>query len=169
MRPMSVLSRILCGAVLVFGIQAEERALSFVSARTLENVEAVYCRAGAYLPEALKKISWILRDPWNGEVKTVDPKLLDFLFELRRKVGSKAAYTVISGYRSAETNARLRQNRSGIAENSLHLSAKAIDVRLPGVALSDLRQAALDLRLGGVGYYPESNFIHLDVGRFRSW
>lgn len=105
----------------------------------------------------------------SHEVKNTDKGLLDLLFSIRMKLETNQPFHVISGYRSAETNALLRSHSSGIAKNSFHLIGEAIDVRVPGRALRALRQIALDLKAGGVGYYPQSDFAHVDVGRVRYW
>ena len=110
-----------------------------------------------------------LRDFRNGEVHPIDPQLLDQLHRVASATGSKTSYEVISGYRSPATNRALHERSSGVATRSLHLEGRAIDVRLPGVPLADLRDAALSLAAGGVGYYPGSRFVHLDTGRPRHW
>jgi len=145
------------------------RSLHFYNTHTDEKIKAVYWSEGAYVPEALADINHILRDHRTGEMKKIDPTLLDLLFDLQQKLGSEDTYHIISGYRSAETNAFLRMTSRGIAKNSMHTDGKAIDIRLPGYELKTLRRAALDLQMGGVGYYPNSDFVHIDVGRVRYW
>ena len=110
-----------------------------------------------------------LRDYRTGDVHWIDPKLLDLLDAVSARTESKGRFEVISGYRSAATNAMLRERSEEVAKKSFHMSGMAIDVRLPGIDLSHLHAAALSLGLGGVGYYPESNFIHMDVGPLRTW
>jgi uncharacterized protein YcbK (DUF882 family) len=149
-----------------------ERALGFFNTHTGERLTTTYCCEGVYQPEALQKINFILRDFRANEIKPIDPALLDLLHELRGTLGSDSPYHVISGYRSAQTNAMLRSRGgagSGVASGSMHLLGKAIDIRVPGVKLADLREAARSLRLGGVGFYPSSNFVHVDTGRVRYW
>jgi uncharacterized protein YcbK (DUF882 family) len=149
-----------------------ERVLTFFNTHTGERLTATYCCEGVYQPEALQKINFILRDFRANEVKPIDPALLDLLDELQGTLGSDSPYHVISGYRSARTNAVLRSRggtRSGVASGSMHVLGKAIDIRLPGVKLADLREAARSLKLGGVGFYPSSNFVHVDTGRVRYW
>jgi uncharacterized protein YcbK (DUF882 family) len=115
-------------------------------------------------------LNHFLRDHYTGEVGSMDPQLFDLLHRVRRALGSTAAFQVISGYRAPATNLRLRLTRGGgVARNSLHTEGRAIDVRLPGVALAELRDAALSLRAGGVGFYPREDFVHLDTGRVRHW
>lgn len=146
-----------------------ERGLSFYNTHTGENVKAVYWSDGAYLPQALTDINHILRDHRTGEEKKIDTALFELLFDLSRKLESKEPFHIISGYRSPKTNSILNAAGRRVARNSLHIKGKAIDIRLPGHSLKTLRRAALDLRRGGVGYYPSSDFVHVDVGRIRYW
>ncbi len=146
-----------------------ERSLHFYNTHTDEKVKAVYWSQGTYVPQALVDINHILRDYRSGEMKEIDTSLLDLLFALQQKLESAGPFHIISGYRSPETNAFLRMTSKGIAKNSLHTDGKAIDIRLPGYALKTLQRAALDLQMGGVGYYPASDFVHVDVGRVRYW
>ena len=146
-----------------------ERSLDFYNTHTGEQLRTVYWLEGSYVSESLNDINHILRDHRTNEVKNIDKSLLDLLFSIRTKLETHQPFHVISGYRSAETNALLRSHSSGIAKNSLHLIGEAIDIRVPGRALRALRQVALDLKSGGVGYYPQSDFVHVDVGRVRYW
>ena len=149
-----------------------ERAISFFNTHTGERLRTVYCCGGEYQPEALHDVNFILRDFRANEVKPIDPKLLDLLFELGGTLESDQPFHIISGYRSPETNAMLRErggSHTGVASGSLHMVGKAIDIRVPGVNLNNLRGAARSLKLGGVGYYPASNFVHVDTGRVRYW
>ncbi len=145
------------------------RELAFYDLHTGESLRTVYWEAGRYLPDALKTIDFILRDYRTGEVKAIDPALLDLLWGLRERLGNGKAYHVISGYRSRRTNAYLRTRSGGVAKYSLHMVGKAVDIRLPGTATRELKQAAVTLKRGGVGYYPQSDFIHVDTGRVRYW
>ena len=145
------------------------RTLSFFNTHTGETLEAVYCVKGRYCPETLLRINHILRDHRTGEIAPIDPELLDLLHALARKVGSRSPFHVISGYRSPATNAKLRGRSRNVATNSLHMEGKAVDICLPDRDLRSLRQAALDLSRGGVGFYPGPNFVHVDVGRVRFW
>jgi uncharacterized protein YcbK (DUF882 family) len=149
--------------------QAAERALGFYNTHTDERLKAVYWEKGHYIPESLTEINRILRDHRTGEVENIDKDLLDLLFALQNKVEIRDPFHVISGYRSASTNAALRLVGTGVAKNSLHMVGKAIDIRAPGLDLSALRRAAVALKGGGVGYYPRSDFVHVDVGRVRYW
>lgn len=149
-----------------------ERVLSLFNTHTGERLRTAYCCNGAYQPEALLRINYILRDFRQNEIKPIDPALLDLLYELGGTLGSDQPFHVISGYRSPATNSLLRGKsgaHTGVATQSLHMVGKAIDIRLPGVTLGHLREAARSLKLGGVGYYPASNFVHVDTGRVRQW
>ena len=149
--------------------QSGVRTLGLVNTHTNEKIMAAYWRDGIYDKGALKDINYVLRDHRSGDVARMDPNLLDLLVELHRRTGSTKAFQVISGYRSPKTNALLASASGGVAKRSLHMDAKAIDIRLHDVALSDLRQAALGMQAGGVGYYKKSNFVHVDTGRVRHW
>jgi uncharacterized protein YcbK (DUF882 family) len=146
-----------------------ERALSFYNTHTGESIKTVYWTEGAYVSQALSDINYMLRDYRTGGVKEIDTDLLDLLFALHQKLGSTAPFNIISGYRSPETNSLLNIMRNGVVKNSLHIHGKAIDIRLPGHELKVLQRAAVDLQRGGVGYYPSSDFVHVDVGKIRYW
>ena len=151
---------------------APERVLSFFNTHTGERLKTAYCCNGVYQPEALKAINHILRDFRMNEIKPIDPTLLDMLHELGGTLEVDQPFHIISGYRSPHTNTMLRERggaTTGVATRSLHMVGKAIDIRVPGVKLDHLRGAARSLKLGGVGYYPSSNFVHVDVGRVRYW
>ena len=151
---------------------APERCLSFFHTHTGERLTTSYCAGGDYLPDALKNVNTLLRDFRVNQVKPIDPDLLDLLFELNGTLGTAQPFHVISGYRSPVTNAMLKERggaHSGVASHSLHMEGKAIDIRVPGVKLDHLRDAAKSLKIGGVGYYPASNFVHVDTGRVRYW
>lgn len=145
------------------------RHLSLRNLHTEERLEVAYWRDGAYQSDALQAIDTVLRDFRTGEVHPIEPRLLDVLFVLQGRVDSADAFQVVSGYRSAQTNAQLRELSAEVAKRSLHMDGKAIDLYLDGVDLAYLRDAATDLASGGVGYYPESHFIHVDVGPLRRW
>jgi uncharacterized protein YcbK (DUF882 family) len=149
-----------------------ERILSFFHTHTGERLEIAYCCDGVYQPEALAQLNHLLRDFRTSLEKPIDPKLFDLLHELGGTLETDQPYHIISGYRSPETNAMLRERggaHTGVASGSLHMVGKAIDIRLPGVKLDHLRSAAASLKLGGVGFYPSSNFVHIDTGRVRYW
>ncbi len=145
------------------------RSLAFWHTHTHENLSVAFADATGYRAAALGQINSFLRDFRTREVHDIDPKLLDLLHRLARELNAAEPYHVISGYRSPRTNSTLRSKSGGVARYSLHMEGKAIDIRLPDVPLRLVREAALDLKLGGVGYYPESNFVHVDTGRVRTW
>ena len=145
------------------------RALKFTSIHTGENLDVAYWENGGYLPDAMEAIAWQLRDHRTGDVHEIDPVLLDWLVALQRRMGFSDAYHVISGYRSPRTNRALAARGKGVAKNSLHMRGKAIDVRIYDRPLTDFRNAAIAMGVGGVGYYSRSNFVHLDIGRPRTW
>jgi uncharacterized protein YcbK (DUF882 family) len=145
------------------------RYLSFTSLHTGEKLTALYYAKGNYLDDALGDINKILRDFRTGEVMAIDLRLLDLLYALQLTLRTRAPFEVISGYRSPVTNAMLAAASDGVAKKSLHMQGMAIDVRLGDQRLSTLRDAALRLQGGGVGYYPGPEFVHVDVGRVRSW
>ena len=146
-----------------------ERALSFYNLHTGERMETVFWSGGSYHPSALSEIDRFMRDFRTGEVRRIDPRLLDLLFLARIRLGSRQPIHLISGYRSPKTNAMLRRHSKGVARHSLHMEGKAADIRIPGVALEHLRRVALSLSAGGVGYYPHLDFVHMDTGRVRWW
>lgn len=132
----------------------------------MEQIDIVYKRGEAYVLQALSELNFFLRDHRTGEVHRYDPRVFDVLADLLGAVGHpNAQLQIICGYRTPWGNEFLRTHTSGVAEHSLHMQAEAIDIRLPGVSTLTLRNAALKLGRGGVGYYPKSNFIHVDVGR----
>ncbi|MCM2255164.1 MAG: DUF882 domain-containing protein [Vicinamibacteria bacterium] len=147
----------------------EERLLSLVHTHTGERATVPYFADGTYLPTGLSRLNSFLRDHRTGDEHPIDPALLDILNDLRLATGAREPFQVISGYRSPHTNDRLRQGSGGVAKGSLHLEGRAIDVRLGGVRTSTLRDAALELQRGGVGYYRDSDFVHVDTGRVRRW
>lgn len=145
------------------------RRLSFYHTHTSEKLQIEYAENDAYVPQALAEINHFLRDFRSGEVHEIDPRLLDMLHAVRQRTSGQGTFEVISGYRSPATNDMLRHQGQGVAQRSLHLTGQAIDVRLSGVQTRALRGAAIAMRQGGVGYYPESDFVHLDTGRVRAW
>ena len=149
--------------------RAPERSLAFRNLHTGETLRSTYWAQGAYLKDELKGVNQVLRDHRSGEVYPMDPKLLDLLYVLQQTTGISGAFHIISGYRSPQTNRKLRTKSGGVAKRSLHMQGKAIDIRLPGCELKQLRDAALSLKAGGVGYYAKSDFIHVDTGRVRRW
>jgi uncharacterized protein YcbK (DUF882 family) len=146
-----------------------ERALSFVHTHTGESARIVYWAGGDYLPDGLAAVDHVLRDHYSGDVHEIDASLLDVLHRLAQRLETAQPFHVISGYRSPATNAALAARSGGVAQHSLHMAGQAIDVRLPGCELHSLRDTALALRAGGVGYYGGPDFVHIDVGRVRRW
>ncbi|NUO88241.1 MAG: DUF882 domain-containing protein [Cupriavidus sp.] len=148
----------------------DARTLAFDHTHTGERVSLVYAVGDRFVPEALTTLNGFLRDHYSGKVGTIDPQLFDLLFQVRRELGTDKPFQVISGYRSPATNSRLRNSRGGgVAKHSLHMDGKAIDIRLAGVSLADVRDAAKSLQGGGVGYYETDQFVHIDTGRVRYW
>lgn len=139
---------------------------------TGETLDIVYRMGNTYIPEALEKLNYFLRDHNTQDVSNYDPKEFDVLHAMMSRLGRlDSVIDVVCGYRTPETNAALRQNsaRTGVAEHSQHMEGHAIDLRVPGVSTVQLRNAALSLHAGGVGYYPVSQFVHVDVGPVREW
>ena len=150
-------------------VSGRDRELSFYNTHTSEKLSAAFWSDGSYLDDGIEEISWILRDHRAGIANPMDPKLLELLHQLQAKVEHQGEFHIISGYRSPATNNMLNKKSSGVAKRSYHMLGKAIDVRLPGFDTSNLHKAAIALKGGGVGYYANSNFVHLDVGRVRYW
>lgn len=149
---------------------AGARELALHHTHTGERIALAYAVDDRYVPEALGALNHFLRDHYSGQVGTIAPPLFDQLHRLHQVLGAAQPFQVISGYRCPETNNTLRLTRGGgVAKRSLHMDGRAIDVRLPGVPLADLRDAALSLGAGGVGYYPGQQFVHLDNGPVRRW
>jgi uncharacterized protein YcbK (DUF882 family) len=151
------------------GNTGEQRMLKFFHTHTGDSLDVVYFRQGEYDPRALADLRVFLADWRDGTQHDLDPQLMDILWRIQQATGSTATWEVISAYRSPETNEMLRSRSKGVAKKSQHLTGKAIDVRLQGLDLEALRNAAKTLKLGGVGYYSGSNFVHVDTGRVRYW
>lgn len=152
-------------------LETDERQLSFYHTHTGKRLDIVYARDGAYIPSALEEINRFLFDFRTGDTAEMDPQLLDLIYDVRASLGSDGTYQVVSAYRSPGTNEMLRGRsaNTGVAKNSQHLLGKAIDVRLEGVPTTRLRDTALAMKRGGVGFYEASDFVHMDTGRPRSW
>jgi uncharacterized protein YcbK (DUF882 family) len=150
-------------------LSVRPRILLLENLHTGERLKAEYKAGTHYLAESLSKIAHVLRDHRNNAVHAIDTKLLDVLFDLKARLGAQNGFQVISGYRSPESNAKMHAKSDGVAEHSLHMEGKAIDIRVPGVHLEHLRDTAKSLQAGGVGFYPKSDFVHVDVGRVRYW
>lgn len=145
------------------------REISFHNAHTGENFKGEYWQDGKYLPDAFNDIRKIMRDFRTGDECAIDPRLIDVLFVVKEKTGKNAPFSLFSGYRSPKTNKMLRRRTEGVARGSLHMQGQAADINLPGVSLSKVEKTAMALRMGGVGYYPKSGFVHIDTGRVRKW
>ena len=174
---LATLRRIMRIAVFATGVflplnsmsSLDERKLSFYHTHTKKTLEITYAVGGVYVESALEEVNNFLADFRTGDVKGMDPELLDIMYEVRASLGGKGTFEIISAYRSPETNQKLRDAGKGVARKSQHLLGKAIDIRLRNVASSELRDAALRMKRGGVGYYEKSNFVHIDTGRVRRW
>lgn len=159
----------LSNATIVAG--GKKRSLSFLHTHTGEQMSLVYKIGDKFLPKSMTNIAYLMRDFRSGDVHPIDPELLDVLWQVQRNLKNSNPFEIISAYRSPATNSMLRSRsvNTGVARNSMHLTGQAIDIRLPGAALCDVRDAALELKRGGVGYYAHSDFVHLDTGRVRDW
>ncbi|QPK63893.1 YcbK family protein [Methylomonas sp. LL1] len=168
-----------CGSLLTLGspVIAEaakarfpaHKSLALQNLNTGDKLKLTYFEKGRYIKSALQEIDYVLRDYRTGDVHRIDPALLDQLHELKLMLGVNRPFEIICGYRSPLTNAHLHHHGSGVANNSLHMQGRAIDIRLEGHDTKHVKNAALVMRRGGVGYYPKSDFVHLDTGKFRTW
>jgi uncharacterized protein YcbK (DUF882 family) len=145
------------------------RLITFYNTHTRERLTVIYKKGKQYSTKALEKISYILRDHRSGKLHAMDPRLMDFLCDLLNEVDNQGEVHIISGYRSPETNSKLRKKSKGVAKRSLHMQGKALDFRLPGTDTAVLRDTARAMKRGGVGYYKKSDFIQIDTGRVRNW
>ena len=148
---------------------ADARQLSFYHTHTRLSLDVVYFANGEYVDSALDDINRFLKDFRTGEVTEINPELLDLLHDVRNELGPDATFEVISAYRSPRTNEMLRTTTSGVAKNSHHIKGNAIDVRLRGIRTTTLRDTAIRMQRGGVGFYPKSDFVHVDMGPVRTW
>ena len=153
----------------VRGESETKRRLSFYNTHTAERLSVTYKENDTYIPEAMDKISKIFRDHRSGDTHPIDPKLMDFLYDLLSKVDNHSEVHIISGYRSPATNKKLRQASKGVASKSMHMQGKALDFRLPGTDTAILRDKARAMKRGGVGYYRKLDFVQIDTGRVRFW
>jgi len=147
----------------------ETRSISLVNTHTGEALSARYFEAGQYVTGSLRSLDHLLRDHRSGESHPIDPRLFDLLHSLALCAECEPRFEIISGYRSPASNAKLHSASSGVATRSLHMEGRAIDVRLAGARCSRLRDLAMGMQVGGVGYYAKSDFVHLDTGRVRFW
>jgi uncharacterized protein YcbK (DUF882 family) len=143
--------------------------INFRNSHTGDSFNGVYRVGNKYLPDAFDRINHVMRDFRTGEEFPIDPRALDILYMVQQRTGQRTQIDVLSGYRSPKTNLMLRNASTGVAKNSLHMVGQAIDLRIPGFATRRVRDVAIDLRAGGVGYYPRSDFVHVDTGKIRHW
>lgn len=145
------------------------RRISMYSGRTGESIDTIYWVDGEYIPEALKEITYFMRDWRNSKLKAIDARTVDIMTASHRLLDVNEPYLLLSGYRSPETNAMLRRRSSGVAKNSLHMRGQAADLRLKSRSVTQMAAAAKSCSAGGVGTYRGSNFVHMDCGQVRSW
>ena len=150
-------------------LAASRRELTLSNTHTGERLELCYFRDGQFVHEACQRLNHLLRDHRTGDVHSIDARLFDVVYAIQTRLGHRGTVEIISGYRSPATNARLHANSSGVARQSQHTLGKALDVRLTGMDTARVRDAAVALRAGGVGYYAASDFVHIDTGRVRRW
>jgi uncharacterized protein YcbK (DUF882 family) len=150
-------------------LAVSKRVLSLYNIHTGQSSDVCYYAQGRYQPDALKKIDHILRDHRTGESNPIHKELLDLLYSISRTLDRPARFHIISGYRSPETNAMLREKSKCVAKDSLHMEGEAVDIRVPGCDTRWLRNVCMTLKSGGVGYYPKSDFVHVDIGHVRFW
>lgn len=153
----------------VFAVTPPARALKFHNTHTGESLSTTYWAEGRYVPSALAEIKKVLRDHRSGDEHEMSPALMDLLFDLTQKLETSETIEIISGYRSPKSNAAMAQASSGVGKKSLHMQGKAVDIRIPGIELKHLHKTALAMKRGGVGFYPSSDFVHVDVGDIRHW
>ena len=145
------------------------RRISFRNSHTGEIFSGVYRVGDKYLPDAFERINVVLRDFRTNELFPIDPRVIDIIYSVHNLTQRDEPYEVLSGYRCPKTNANLRSHSEGVAKNSLHMTGQAIDLRLPGFETKQIRKLAVSLKAGGVGYYPKSDFVHMDTGDVRTW
>nr|MBS0019272.1 DUF882 domain-containing protein [Gammaproteobacteria bacterium] len=169
LKMVTLLAAAACSARTLAAVGTQKRSLAFVHLHTGERLETVYWLKGKYRSDSLHAINHIFRDHRADAARPIDLDLLDLLYQIKYELRVDEPFQVISAYRTPATNAWLRQRRNGVASRSFHMLGKAVDLRLSERSLRDLRQAALTLQAGGVGYYPARGFVHLDVGPVRNW
>lgn len=162
---------LLCSGLLPFesALAASRRELTLANTHTGERLQLCYFRDGQFVREACQRLNHLLRDHRTGDVHAIDARLFDLVYAVQTGLGHRGTVEIISGYRSPATNARLHANSSGVAKQSQHTLGKALDFRLSGMDTARVRDAAWELRAGGVGYYARSDFVHIDTGRVRRW
>ncbi|MDR3440058.1 DUF882 domain-containing protein [Telmatospirillum sp.] len=146
-----------------------ERSIFLHNIHTGESLKTVYWANGRYQSASLRQLNHILRDHYSGTIHTMDPHVIDLICALQHRLDARKPFLIVSGYRTPQTNAMLASESDGVAQHSLHMDGKAIDIRMEGVGVRSLGRAAKSLRAGGVGQYPQSDFVHVDIGRVRYW
>lgn len=157
------------GSAPAMALSEPERRLRLTNAHTWEKLDIVYWADGDYISEALTEINFLMRDHRANRVKAMDVNLIDQLFQIVTSLETKERVHILSGYRTAETNAALRKASSGVAKYSLHMEARAMDINIPTVSSKIIQKSAIALKAGGVGYYPGPGFVHIDTGKVRNW
>jgi uncharacterized protein YcbK (DUF882 family) len=165
----SALMAALCPWPAAAAVNPGNRILSFYNIHTKETLTTCYYANGKFVQRALGRISHIMRDHRTGDIQPVDPELLNLLHQIVLQIQPASPISIVSGYRSPRTNAALRRITGGVSQNSLHMEGRAIDFRIPGYRTDGIRELAIDLHSGGVGYYPANNFVHLDTGPIKIW
>lgn len=145
------------------------RSVSLYDPSRMTSLDVTYFQDGWYSPDALAQINFFMRDRRNDQIMQMDPQLVDLMCAVQSQFGAQLPIHLVSGYRSPATNAYLAARSGRVAQNSYHMYGRAADIRIPGVSLAGLRQTALALQGGGVGYYPSSDFVHIDNGPVRNW
>lgn len=157
------------GTALASTLSVPDRSISLLNTHTGEELTTEFFRGGSYCDGSLTALNALLRDYRTGDIASIDPRLFDLLHEIARLADREPKFEVISGYRSPQTNAMLNALSKGVARHSLHMEGRAIDIRLAGYRTDRLRDLALSMQSGGVGYYRKSDFVHVDTGRVRAW
>ncbi len=150
-------------------IPPRDQRLYLKNMHTNEELDIIFWSRGHYLPGALKQLDYFLRDFRTGDVKHIDPNLLTAVSKFYDVLGTDRPLQIVSGYRSPKTNSMLYRTSNGVSKNSYHLKGMAVDISIPTIRLSRMRDVARSIKAGGVGYYPKSHFIHMDTGPVRYW
>jgi uncharacterized protein YcbK (DUF882 family) len=150
-------------------IKKPSRELAFLNLHTGERLRAEYVHNGQVVPSAMHAISVLMRDHCNNKVHPIDPRLLDIAHVLQSHIGNRGTINLVCGYRSPETNAMMHEASAGVAAHSMHVEGRAMDIRMPGTRLASIRKVAVAMKMGGVGYYPHDDFVHIDSGAVRKW
>ncbi|WON78219.1 YcbK family protein [Serratia sp. UGAL515B_01] len=148
---------------------ARPRILVLNNLNTGESIKAEFFDGRGYNREELARLNYLFRDYRANKTKTIDPRLFEHLYRLQGLLGTTKPVQLISGYRSIDTNNEMREHKRGVAKKSYHTKGQAMDFHIEGIQLNNIRKAALKMRAGGVGYYPRSNFVHIDTGPVRTW